>query len=150
MFRFLIAVICSIFAAAGISAQTWQDKFDTLIKTPPGPGQDSLIAQVVAAGPVWQDVQAKIESLPFPDTAKGRAFLRQTLCIDGVTRPYVIYVPSSYDPKTPTPMLISLHGLVSRPNIMANPKEEVEIVHESKTWVEPARSERHLPAERNG
>jgi pimeloyl-ACP methyl ester carboxylesterase len=122
MFRFLIAVACSIFVATGIQAQAWHDQFDTLIKIPPGPEQEKLIADMVAARPAWQDVMGKIRSISFPDTTKGHAFLRQTTCIDGVTRPYVIYVPTTYDPKTPAPMLVILHGSVSRPEIMPDPK----------------------------
>jgi len=107
----------------GIStAFAWQDEFDTLISTPPGPEQDSLIAEIVEANPTWNDVMEEIASISFPDTAKGHAFLRWTTCIDGVSRPWVIYVPSSYNPAQPSPMLVALHGSVARPDLIPDPK----------------------------
>jgi len=38
-----------------------------------------------------------------------------TLVSGGETRRYLLYVPESYDPGTPTPLVISLHGLVQWP-----------------------------------
>jgi polyhydroxybutyrate depolymerase len=38
-----------------------------------------------------------------------------TLVSGGETRRYLLYVPESYDPATPTPLVISLHGLVQWP-----------------------------------
>jgi len=33
----------------------------------------------------------------------------------GRTRKYLIYVPDSYDPNTPSPLVISIHGFVQWP-----------------------------------
>ncbi|MHB1319191.1 MAG: extracellular catalytic domain type 1 short-chain-length polyhydroxyalkanoate depolymerase [Anaerolineae bacterium] len=38
-----------------------------------------------------------------------------TLVSGGETRRYLLYVPESYDPNTPAPLVISLHGLVQWP-----------------------------------
>lgn len=38
-----------------------------------------------------------------------------TLVSGGETRRYLLYVPESYDPATPAPLVISLHGLVQWP-----------------------------------
>ncbi|HBC47462.1 MAG TPA: hypothetical protein DCZ43_10480, partial [candidate division Zixibacteria bacterium] len=35
--------------------------------------------------------------------------------------PWVIYIPSTYDPRKPTPLMIALHGGVSRPDIIEDP-----------------------------
>lgn len=115
-----------LYFATCATAEDWRAQFDTLVKSQAGPQRDSLITGIVSAKPAWSEVMTEIESLTFPDTTKGQALEGLTVCIDGVTRPYVIYVPSSYDPKTPTPMLVFLHGLVSRPNLMPNAREEVE------------------------
>jgi predicted esterase len=124
--RLLIAIASVLLWISAASAQTWQAQFDTLIQTPPGPVRERLIADIAADRPAWKEVVAKIASIPFPDTARGGAFLRQTQCIDGATRPYVIYVPSTYDPKSPAPMLIILHGSVSRPQIIPDPMKWAE------------------------
>lgn len=125
MRKLSIVVACILFSVVGALAQDWRAQFGTLIKTSPGPERDSLIAQIVSARPDWRAVLTQIGSLTFPDTTKGQALTGSTTCIDGVSRPYVIYVPSSYDPKRPTPMLVHLHGLVGRPIIEPNPKEYV-------------------------
>ena len=36
-------------------------------------------------------------------------------CIDGVARPYHVFVPQGYNPSAPTPVLVDLHGAVSNP-----------------------------------
>jgi polyhydroxybutyrate depolymerase len=38
-----------------------------------------------------------------------------TLVSSGKQRNYLLYVPESYDPSKPTPLVISLHGLIQRP-----------------------------------
>lgn len=126
MRRILIISAVTLYFAGYAAAQDWRAQFNTLVKTHAGPERDSLIAGITSAKPDWNEVMTEIESLTFPDTIKGKVLEASTTCIDGVTRPYVIYVPSIYDPKTPTPMLVYLHGLVSRPNIIPNAREEVE------------------------
>jgi hypothetical protein len=108
--------------AVAIWAQTWPTQFDRLIKMSPGPSRESLIQQVANANPSWQDVMGKIRGVTFPDTTRGQALLGTTTCMDGINRPYAVYVPSKYNPSQPTPLLIILHGSVSRPDIMPDPK----------------------------
>jgi predicted esterase len=125
MRKLFIAVACILYSLIGASAQDWRAQFGTLVNTPPGPEMDSLFRGIISAKPDWREVMTEIESLTFPDTTGGRALLGSTSCNDGVDRPYVIYVPSSYDPKMPTPMLVHLHGVVMRPNINPNPDEYI-------------------------
>jgi predicted esterase len=125
MRKLFIAVACILYSFIGASAQDWRAQFGTLVNTPPGPEMDSLFRGIISAKPDWREVMTEIESLTFPDTTGGRALLGSTSCNDGVDRPYVIYVPSSYDPRIPTPMLVHLHGVVMRPNINSNPEEYI-------------------------
>lgn len=99
----------------------WRSDLDRLLRVEPGAGRDSVIQAIAKARPDWREVVAAIKATPFPDTARGDIYLRNITCIDGVVRPWVIYVPPSYNPKTPTPLLIMLHGSVSRPEIMEDP-----------------------------
>jgi predicted esterase len=121
MFRVLIISTCFFLSSIGASAEDWRAQFGALVKTPAGSETDSLIARIVSAGPDWREVMDQIESLIFSDTIKGRELLDSAVCIDGVARPYVVYVPSGYDPRTPTPLLVHLHGLVGRPIIEPDP-----------------------------
>ncbi len=125
MSRLLISITCILFSVVNVWGQGWQSQFDRLVRTPPGPERDSLIARIVSESPDWREVLNEIGLITFPGTVKGKALLDSTTCVDGVTRPYVIYVPSGYDPKTPAPMLIHLHGLVNRPTIDPDPGQYV-------------------------
>lgn len=117
---FLIT-ICLIITTTSLSHAGWQSDLDSLLKTDSKTAQDSLISAIVNAKPGWQDVSSYIKRISFPPMEKGKAILRQAICIDGVQRPWVVYVPSSYNPARNTPLLIILHGAVSRPNIRDNP-----------------------------
>jgi len=137
--RLLITDACVLFSVVVASGQIWLAQFDSLIQTPQGPEQELLITGIATARPAWQDVIAKIESVPFPDTAKGLAIRRYNPCSDSESRPWVFYIPSSYDPKIPTPILIVLHDSVSCPYIMPDPKgwaEKTEYVTlaEKRGW----------------
>jgi len=117
---FLIA-ISLIIAMASLSRAGWQADLDSLVRTDNKTMQDSLIKTIVSVKPGWQDVSSYIKRIPFPSEEKGKAVLREATCIDGVQRPWVMYAPSSYNPARSTPLLIILHGAVSRPNIRDNP-----------------------------
>jgi predicted esterase len=125
MFKMLIVIACLFFSIVSISAQERQPQLDELIKTHPGPERDSLIAGIVSSESEWQEVISEIRTVSFPDTVTGLTLLDSNTCIDGVARPYVIYVPSSYKPGVPTPMLVHLHGVVGRPIIDRNPDNYV-------------------------
>jgi predicted esterase len=117
MRRLFMAIACPILFAGSASAQDWRAGLDTLAHTPAGLRSDSLIARIVSAGPDWREVSTEIRLLAFSDTTKGRALFGSSVCKDGVDRPYAVYVPSGYDPRSPTPLLVHLHGIVERPEI---------------------------------
>ena len=50
----------------------------------------------------------------YPDEALCGWTVYYNECIDGMARPYHVYVPYGYDPKVPIPVLFDLHGAVSR------------------------------------
>lgn len=121
---YVILILLAIVAAG--EATGWQDEIDSLIQAPSGPKQDALLTKVVAAEPDWQEVVAHIQALPFPEVEKGKALLRTTVCSDSVERPWVLYVPSGYNTKLTTPLLVILHGGVSRAEIIDDPKTYAE------------------------
>ncbi len=125
MLRVFIAIACVLASTAAGLAQQWQADLHTLANTAPGPEQDALIARIVSAEPDWGEVMTEIQSMTFPDAAGGEWFLDSATCIDGVRRPYVVYVPSGYNPQSPTPMLVHLHGVVGRPFIDPDPTQYV-------------------------
>lgn len=43
----------------------------------------------------------------------------RTLTVDGRERSYLVHIPERYDGKTPTPVVIALHGAVMNGSMMA-------------------------------
>ncbi len=102
----------------------WMEPLAELMATTDAGAHDELIDRVLEAEPSWSDVAGAIRSMPFPDPqTSGDAELRTTVCTDGVERPWVLVPPSSYDPARPTPLLVVLHGGVSRATIIDDPLE---------------------------
>jgi predicted esterase len=120
---FLIAV-CAAFVQT--SAADWRADLTELIAAEPGAARDDLTAAVTAAAPGWREVADAIETLEFPPADEYGPVLGTTVCIDDVDRPWVLYVPASYDPVAPTLLLVWLHGGVSRAEIEDDPIASVE------------------------
>jgi predicted esterase len=121
-FMVIIILICalSLVAQAG---DIWRADLNKLLATSASSEQDSLIGQIAAANPSWQQIQTALQSLTFSSVETGKFVLDKTICIDSIERPYVIYIPQSYNPNTPIPLVVYLHGGVSRLNIIDNPIE---------------------------
>jgi poly(3-hydroxybutyrate) depolymerase len=60
-----------------------------------------------------------------PVTATG-IVQRRNLCIDGIERSYFLYVPVPYDHRMKTPLLVYLHGGVSRGELVSNAEEFIK------------------------
>lgn len=104
----------------------WQADLDRLLKTEDATEQERLLEDVLEADPPVDAVMSFIENMRFPEMPAGQLVKRMNMCIDGVERPWVLYVPQQYDPNVPTPMIVILHGLVSRKNIMEDPLKFAE------------------------
>ena len=63
-------------------------------------------------GPGGQNVHTEndIISIIEPDTSTETGLLSETMSYDNETREYLIYIPSSYDPNSATPILFAFHG----------------------------------------
>jgi polyhydroxybutyrate depolymerase len=51
--------------------------------------------------------------LLLPFVSLGQQTINETMLHDGLTRSYTIYVPASYTPGTPAPMVLNFHGYTS-------------------------------------
>jgi poly(3-hydroxybutyrate) depolymerase len=115
------AALAATLLVAAPAAADWRADLDELLRAEPGPRQEELLAKVTRAQPDWREIAAALEGLTFPAVAVGTAELRQTICADGVARPWVLYIPPSYDPQRPTPLVVYLHGGVSQLEIEGDP-----------------------------
>ncbi len=131
----LAAIIAAAaFAGASPAAADWRADLEELARADPGPRQEELLSKVPRANPGWREVAAAIEALPFGDVEAGAYEFRQTVCTDGVERPWVLFVPPSYDPRAPTPLFVILHGGVSWPDITDDPLGDAR----EDEWAAPA------------
>jgi predicted esterase len=125
MLRLLIGATYVLLSFAGASAKSWKNDFQALVHASTESARDSLIARIVDTKPRWSDVVAAIGTISFERKAGGNWSLNSIEGIDGVSRPYALFVPTKYDPRTPTPLVVHLHGVVTRPIIDTNPDQYV-------------------------
>jgi pimeloyl-ACP methyl ester carboxylesterase len=134
----LSIILLGLFTAP--AAADWKADIDRLLETSPGAERERLIESIVSAGPEWQAVAAHIQAMEFPQVQSGNIHLDSTLCIDGVVRPWVLYVPPGYDPGVPTPLLVRLHRGVGRADVLDDAvgyaeDDEYLPVAEAQTWL---------------
>jgi len=118
----LAACLATCLAGLGIAQADWRTDLEAL-RASGDPEQMALLTErIVAANPPWHAVVHELESASFPPADRvGEAFLDSILCRDGQLRPYVVYLPPAYDPSRPTPLLVYLHGGVSRIHMPEDP-----------------------------
>lgn len=119
----VVALAASLLAVPALA--TWQSDIIAMLETDDPVRQEELMQNVLAENPDWQEATKYLATGPqFGEPqVTGGFFLAERLCIDGVTRPYAIYVPGSYDPAKASGLLVWLHGGVSRAELYENPLE---------------------------
>lgn len=144
--RFTVAALAVLLALAllwlpdAVRAESWEGALDALLAAEDSGERQTLVDEITAAGPAWEEVAARIEGLEFPRPGKRGVQVRSIACLDGVERPWVLFVPSGYDPAEPCPLLVRLHGGVSRPEIT----EDLETYAEESEWTAFAEEHRML------
>mgnify|MGYP006280000459 CR=1 FL=1 len=118
-----LVVTLVVFALFVASARgDWSDDLRQVLEAGPEEDVSALVRDVVRADPDWREVGDALRSRDhaMPDSV-GRPRLVMHECADGVERPWVIAAPEGYDPSTPTPLLVVLHGGVSRAEVEEDP-----------------------------
>jgi poly(3-hydroxybutyrate) depolymerase len=126
-------------AAAG-AAEDWRAELDAVLAMEPGLERDALVEKVAVAAPGWNEIRLYLQALEFGEPAGVQAVLDSTVCTDGVTRPWVLYVSTHYDASTPAPLIVRLHGGVGAPNIRSEPsklvsEDEFALEAEERGWL---------------
>jgi hypothetical protein len=94
---------------------------DKLITETDPQQQEILIEMIINAEPDWKDIISQIQNITFEPATQTGAMLKKTTCIDEVERPWVFYAPENYNPAKPTPLVVWLHGGVSRAEVIEEP-----------------------------
>ncbi len=107
-------------SASGASrTASWEADLTALIRADHPDTVDILMRRILAANPSRGEVSSSLGAIPFDAPALRGGFLADSLpCIDGVVRPYLAYIPSDYDETRPAPLLVYLHGGVSRSELI--------------------------------
>lgn len=83
---------------------------------------DTAINQVAGSIPTYEALLGYIDTMTFPAPVRKPDFVQFGYPgLDGVTRPFVLYIPGGYDPARKTLLLVYLHGGVGRQDIEQNP-----------------------------
>ncbi len=82
---------------------------------------------------------AEFDRYPKPKR-KGRLHKYQHVVSDSLTAPYFVYIPKVYKPDTPTPLVVWLHGGVSRPEFIEDAAEylnehPIKEICETENWL---------------
>ena len=123
MYRKVLLAICIVPLLVGSAARAdWRTDLDALLCAPSAEEQDRLLGGILEASPDWKEVVAFIESLSFPDREPGNFQVRRTTSVDGVERPWILYIPPQYSSARRSPLMVVLHGGVSRENVTEDPE----------------------------
>ncbi len=137
-------VLCAFLmlaVAMTAAARDWNEALGELVATSDRAAGERLIAEIVDAGPGCGEVDSLLQNFVFPPAdVTGEPVIRMSACIDSVERPWVLYVPSGYDPASPGPLIVLLHGGVSRSELIEDPltyarEDEFLPVAEANGWI---------------
>lgn len=137
----LLGIIVLFLGIFNTSNADWKADLDSMISSPDEKGQERYLKRVVSANPDYSEVIESIRQMEFPEAPKGLFITRTSVCKDGVERPWVLYVPPEYDRTKPTPLMVILHGLVSRSQLIQDPEgyasqsEFVTKIAQKKGWL---------------
>ncbi|HER00154.1 MAG TPA: hypothetical protein ENO22_12515 [candidate division Zixibacteria bacterium] len=124
-FTLILLALVVVFASCQLSAD-WQSDLDRLLRTSDENEREELLVSILETDPPVDAVISFIKNLRFPERPGGQLIKNMNMCIDSVERPWVLYVPEQYDPNLPTPMIVILHGMVGRKNIIDDPVKYAE------------------------
>ncbi len=109
-----------------LRAASIAEKVDKLLHEVDVKEQYEIVEQIVSEDISPDILINAIKNRKFKKPEKTGIVRQKNLCIDGQERPYFLYVPSTYDQRQKTPLVVYLHGGVSRKDLIENFEEYVE------------------------
>lgn len=120
-YSFGIFVVPFFILAGGLPEQ-----ISSLIRTADEVQQEKLIAQIIKEKPSGDSLIALLRDIRFKSTVEKGIQIDTNLCIDGIKRPYYLYIPPQYDHTKRTPLLVYLHGGVSRKDLIEDYEKDIK------------------------
>ena len=118
----LLVIICQLLFGAFDLAE----KVKNLLASDTPKEQEKILAEIIKKKPAWDSLVLLLKNIEF-ETQETTGIIRmENLCLDGIKRPYCLYIPSKYEPTKPMPLIIDLHGGVNRPTIVDSPEVYVK------------------------
>lgn len=129
--KFAVVLLFAILAVLPASAE-WKENLNALLNH----GFDDIatssvkemttdqaqVQKVAAQTPSWKALVNHIQNKKFSQSDnRGKLLLNTMTGKDGKDRPWVLYIPDSYWPKRSTPVMVALHGGVSRVSLSEDP-----------------------------
>ena len=116
-----IALLAVLFLLiVGSASADWRRDLDLLVKMPRGNERKRLLARILDAGPSLNQVVDALRTLEYPTARPDDLIFDSMQCKDGISRPFVLYVPPGYRTDRPTPLLVALHPGVERERVLDN------------------------------
>lgn len=102
------------------------EQLDALIHEKNTEKQERIIHDILRTDVSVDTLIALINSMRYPEVCEGRIHEYSEACLDGVERPYYVVVPSDYDHQKKHPLLVYLHGGVSRADLVEDYPENIK------------------------
>ncbi|MCK5346642.1 MAG: hypothetical protein KAR20_24700, partial [Candidatus Heimdallarchaeota archaeon] len=131
LLTFGIALVISFSSVIAQEKTSLDELIAKLVKTTDKKEQAALIDEIVKIKRTPADI-AKIltKGRKYQKDAKTGWLSLKNKCIDGVTRPYHLYIPEKYTPEKEYMMMFDLHGGISRPTVIS----EEMLVQRHQFW----------------
>jgi len=97
-----------------------------LVHEPDEALQAVLVKRILQLEPSAIELTDAFKRASFSPAAATGIVRRIRMCIDGALRPYFLYIPAQYDHRTKTPLLVYLHGGVSREELVSDAAEFIK------------------------
>ncbi|MDH5683989.1 MAG: hypothetical protein OEZ20_05955 [candidate division WOR-3 bacterium] len=120
---FILLALCFQFLTG---ATDLAPKIERLLNTDNTKEQAKLITDILKKKPSWDSLVSLLKDLKYETSETTGVIRLENLCLDGVKRPFCLYLPAKYDPNQKTPLITILHGGVNRPEIVEKPEEYVK------------------------
>lgn len=105
----------------------WQADVDAYLATDASADQEPLLDRIIDSGVSCKHLAAYLRNhISEPDETENGFVERTIPCSDGVDRPYIVYRPDTWNPASPVPLLVIIHGGVGRADLIEDRLEYAE------------------------